>query len=166
MTRWVSGRLTDLHDLSQFDCGVPSLSDWLSGQAREAQARGTAATYVWSAAGAAEVVAYYAIVPHQVRREQVSPAMAGGVTVIPGYLLARLALDLTLHGQGLGAELLHDALDRIVTAADTASGRLIVVDAIDNNAAAFYQHHDFQPVRDNPRRLIIKVSTVRKVLGR
>lgn len=166
MTQWVSGRLTDLHDLSQFDCGVPSLNDWLSGRALEAQARGTAATYVWTAAGASEVVAYYAIAPHQVRREQVAPAMACGVTVIPAYLLARLTLDVTLHGHRLGAELLHDALDRIVTAADTASGRLIMVDAIDDNAAAFYQHHDFHPVRDNPRRLVVKVSTVRKALGR
>jgi len=57
-------------------------------------------------------------------------------------------------------------LDRSVTAADTASGRLIVVDAVDDTAAAFYRHHDFQPVRDNPHRLVIKVSTVRKALGR
>ena len=112
------------------------------------------------------MVAYYAITPHQVRRDQVSSAMAGGVIVIPAYLLARLALDVTLHGQGLGAELLHDAMDRIVTAADTASGRLIVVDAIDETAAAFYRHHDFPPVRDNPHRLVLKLSTVRKVLGR
>jgi hypothetical protein len=70
-----------------------------------------------------------------------------------------------LHGQGLGAELLHDAMDRIVTAADIASGRLIVVDAIDETATAFYRHHDFQ-LRDNPHRLVLKLSTVRKVLGR
>jgi GNAT superfamily N-acetyltransferase len=162
----VTGGLGAPHDLSQFDCGVPSLNDWLSGRAREAQARGTAATYVWTAAGASQVVAYYAIAPHQVAREQLPPAMAGGVTVIPAYLLARLALDVTLHGQGLGAELLHDAMDGIVTAADTASGRLIVVDASNDEAAGFYRYHNFHPIRDNPRRLVIKVSTVRKALGR
>jgi len=163
---WASGRLDEQHGLSQFDCGVTSLNQWLSGRAREAQARGTAATYVWTAVGASRVVAYYAIAPHQVRREQVSSAMAVGTTVIPAYLLARLALDVAWHGQGLGAELLHDAMDRIVTAADAVSGRLIVVDAIDDTATAFYRHHDFQPVRDNPHRLVIKVSTERKVIGR
>ncbi|MGH3822173.1 MAG: hypothetical protein ACRDRA_04935 [Pseudonocardiaceae bacterium] len=166
MTTWASGRLNERSDLSRFDCGVPSLNQWLSGRAREAQVRGTAATYVWTALGTGLVVAYYAIAPHQVLREQVSSAMAGGVTVIPAYLLARLALDVTLHGQGLGAELLHDAMDRIVTAADTASGRLIVVDAIDETAAAFYRHHNVHPVRDNPHRLVLTLSTVRKVLGR
>ncbi|MGQ0775653.1 MAG: GNAT family N-acetyltransferase [Pseudonocardiales bacterium] len=166
MITWRSGRLDERSDLSRFDCGVPSLNLWLSGPALQAQAGGTAATYVWTAPATGLVVAYYAIAPHQVRREQVSAGMAGGVTVIPAYLLARLALDVTLHGQGLGAELLHDALDRIITAADTASGRLIVVDAIDETAATFYRHHDFQPVRDNPHRLVLKVSTVRKALGR
>lgn len=166
MTPWVSGRLDERNNLSRFDCGVLSLNQWLSGRALEAQARGTAATYVWTSPASSLVAAYYAITPHQVRRDQVSSAMAGGVTVIPAYLLARLALNVTLHGQGLGAELLHDAMDRIVTAADTASGRLIVVDAIDETAAAFYRHHDFQPVRDNPHRLVLKLSTVRKVLGR
>ena len=92
--------------------------------------------------------------------------MADGTTVIPAYLLARLALDVDWHGQGLGAELLHDAMDRIVTAADAVSGRLIVVDAIDDTATAFYRHHDFQPVCDNPHRLVIKVSTARKAIGR
>ncbi len=166
MTTWASGRLDERSDLSRFDCGVPSLHQWLSGGALEAQARATAAPYVWTAPTTGLVVGYYAIAPHQVRREQVSCAMAGGVTVIPAYLLARLALEVTLHGRGLGAELLHDAMDRIVTAADTASGRLIVVDAIDQAAAAFYRHHDFQPVRDNPHRLVLQLSTVRKVLGR
>lgn len=164
MSAWSSERLTQLHDLSQFDCGMLALQ-WLSSQARDAQARGTAATYVWTAAGSSRVVAYYAIAPHQLRREHVSSTMAGGVIMIPAYLLARLALDVSLHGQGLGAELLHDAMDRILPAAETASGRLIVVDAIDDTAAAFYRHHDFQPVRDNPRRLVITIGTVRKSLG-
>ena len=77
-----------------------------------------------------------------------------------------LALDVAWHSQGLGAELLHDAMDRIVTAADAVSGQLIVVNAVDDAATAFYRHHDFQPVRDHPHRLVIKVSTVRKAIGR
>ena len=60
---WASGRLDEQHGLSQFDCGVTSLNQWLSGRAREAQARGTAATYVWTAVGTSRVVAYYAIAP-------------------------------------------------------------------------------------------------------
>ena len=84
--------------------------------------------------------------------------------MIPAYLLARLALDQSLLGTGLGGELLHDALDRIVSAADNASGRLVVVDAFDEKAAAFYRHYDFKPVKNNPRRLVMKISTVQKII--
>ncbi|HUZ25023.1 MAG TPA: GNAT family N-acetyltransferase [Streptosporangiaceae bacterium] len=165
MTEWLSEPLGDAHDLSAFDCGVPALNAWFKEQARRAQVSGTAMTYVWTDGRSARVVAYYAITPHQVLREEVSGGLAGGVSVIPGYLLARLAADQGLHGQGLGGELLHDALDRVVSAADVASGRLVVVDAIDEQAAAFYRHHDFVPVRDNPLRLVMKISTLRKAIG-
>lgn len=165
MTEWTSVRLSEKHDLHEFDCGVPALNEWLNGHAMDAAKRGTARTYVWTDVGSDRVVAYYAITPHTVRRDEVSSSLASGLLVIPGYLLAKLALDQALRGQGLGGELLHDALSRMVEAADVASGRLIVVDAIDDTAAKFYQRYDFQPVKDNPRRLVIKIATVRAALG-
>jgi GNAT superfamily N-acetyltransferase len=90
--------------------------------------------------------------------------MAGGVEVVPAYLLARLALDQSLHGQGLGSELLIDALQVIVAAAETAAGRLILVDAIDDAAHAFYRHHDFVPIAGG-RRLAMKVATARAAIN-
>jgi hypothetical protein len=53
---------------------------------------------------------------------------------------------------------------RIVSVAQLAGGRLIVVDAIDDGAAAFYRKLDFIPVENNPHRLYMKVETARKVL--
>lgn len=164
MTNFVSVLLDEQQQLDEFDCGVPQLNDWLTGQAGRARVSGTANTYVWLHPGSDRVVAYYAITPHMVRRDEVTSGMAGGVSVIPAYLLARLALDQSLHGKGLGGELLLDALERVVEAADVASGRLLVVDAIDDQAAKFYRKYDFQPVKDNPRRLVIKIATVRKAL--
>lgn len=165
MTGWRSSALDESHDLAAFDCGVPGLTTWLTEHARRAQGSGTAMTYVWTRDHDTRVLAYYAITPHQLRREELPGSLAGGVSVVPGYLLARLALDLSLHGQGLGGELLHDALGRIVTAAGVAGGRLVVVDAISEQAAAFYQHFAFRPVRDNPLRLVMKIATARKALG-
>lgn len=166
MTEWISDVLSARHELDAFDCGVPSLNDWLTLQAARAQKSGTANTYVWTAADRTRVRAYYAITPHLVRRDEISGGLAGGVSSVPAYLLARLALDRCLRGQGPGGELLHDALDRIVKAAEIASGRLVVVDAIDDTAAKFYRKYDFQPVNDNPHRLVIKIATIRRALGR
>jgi hypothetical protein len=57
-----------------------------------------------------------------------------------------------------------DALEVIVAAAEHSAGRVIVVDAIDENAAAFYERHDFIRVRGS-RRLVMKVATARRALG-
>jgi GNAT superfamily N-acetyltransferase len=165
VTNWISSRLNDEYDLSTFDCSEPTLNEWLTGQARRAHESGTARTWVWAAPGDLKVVAYYSVCPTVVDREQISGNLAGGFTKIPAYLLARLALDVSLHGQGLGSDLLVDALSLMVKGAMDLGGRLIVVDAIDDKAAAFYQHHDFQPVKGNPHRLVIKVATAAKALG-
>jgi GNAT superfamily N-acetyltransferase len=152
------------HDTTSFDCGKESLNVWLQTQARPARNRGSVATYVW--ADAARVVAYYAITPWQADRSEVSRGMADGLTGwVPGWLLAKLALDRSLHGRELGGALLQDALWRILAAVAIGSGRLIAVDAIDESAAAFYEQYGFHPVKTNPLRLVIKVSTVRQAAG-
>lgn len=161
MTPWRSQQLAEHHQLEGFACGHEDLDHWLTGQARRAQQAGTAATFVWSAHEDPQVVAYFVIAPTLVRREDhPSRRMAGGYSDVPGYLLARLALDVSLHGQGLGSELLVNALERVVTAASRASGRVIVVDAIDDAAVAFYAHHGFRRVGDTAR-LAITIATAR-----
>lgn len=90
--------------------------------------------------------------------------MSTGGPTDPVYLQARLTLNRSLRGQGLGAQLPLDAVDRIVLASETAAGRLIVVDAIDETVAALYAHHGFQPVSGDPQRLVMKIATARKAL--
>lgn len=164
MSEWRSEPLADTHELALFDCGVTELNDWLTGQAQRAQKSDTARTYVWSPRESRRVVAYYAVAPTQVHRDDVSRGCSAGITRVPAYLLARLALDRSLEGQGLRGELLIDALEVLVAAATSAAGRLIVVDAINDEAVAFYRRYDFQPVKNDPRRLVLKVATARKLL--
>jgi GNAT superfamily N-acetyltransferase len=63
-----------------------------------------------------------------------------------------------LHGQGLGAQLLVDELQRAVGAVNAAGGRLIVVDALHERAAKFYSHHGFSALDTTPLRLVMKSS--------
>lgn len=170
MTDWQSAALSAEHKLGEFTCGQLALDEWLRHHALRALAQGTARTWVWTAGGSTRVVAYFSIAPTQVTREELTSSQAGGASMVPAYLLARLALDRSLRGRGLGSELLVDAVTRIVAAADLAGGRLIVVDAIDEPAAAFYAHHDFLPVRGSadaayPRRMVMKVATARRALA-
>lgn len=165
MSEYLSQVLGDDHRLDAFTCGKDPLDAWLKSQARRAQGAGTAQTYVWTRPGSSAVLAYFSIAPTQVVRSEVPRPLTGGYSVIPAYLLARLALDHTLQGQGLGGELLLDASARIIDAAKVGGGRLIVVDAIDEQAAAFYRRHDFISVGNSPR-LYLKVATAETVLAK
>ncbi len=156
--------LSDGYDLDDFTCGHPSLDAWLREHAHNATRQGTR-TYLLIEAGTDAVGGYFAIAPHLLERDEAPRRVGRGAPGrIPAILLAKLGLHEPLHGRGLGAELLVHALTTIVVAARAAGGRLIVVDAIDDNAASFYRAHDFEPTPNDPHRLILKLSTAAQAL--
>lgn len=164
--RWTSERLGDAHRLDAFDSGQPALDEWLRRSALHAQAMRTARSFVWHG-GDLTVVGYFSLAAHLVQRADVARRVGhGSPTSIPAILLARLALHRTLHGRGLGGELLWDALSRAVAASDIAAARLVVVDAIDDSAARFYAHHGFTIVPGNAHRLVQRVSDIAAALRR
>lgn len=79
--------------------------------------------------------------------------------------MAKLALDSAVQGQALGSDLLVFALDVVVAAARRAGGRVVLVDAIDDEARAFYEHHDFELLPGQTHRLVMKLSSAAKALG-
>ena len=124
----------------------------------------TAQTFVWQR-GDDRVVGYFSLAAHLVVRGELPKNLGrGSPTSIPAVMLARLALDVGLHGEGLGGELLWDALTRARAASDIAAARLVVVDAISAIAAAFYEHHGFTPIPENPNRLVQKMSDIASAL--
>ncbi|MGV0794751.1 GNAT family N-acetyltransferase [Mycolicibacterium sp. XJ1819] len=162
-----SARLdSEYHILDGFDCGKEQLNTWLVQQAVRADQTRTAQVTVWTPLGECRVCAYFAICPTVVSRKDdgISGSLAGGVSTIPGYLIAKLALDSSLHGRGFGEQLLRDAIARVVEASNHGGGRLIVVDAIDDEAAEFYVRYGFVPVRNCERRLVMKIATAAKAL--
>jgi GNAT superfamily N-acetyltransferase len=152
-------------DVAGFDCGVSSLNLWLVEQALRAQHAGTARTFVWVTAEVPDQVrAYFSLAPTELARDDLSRSQPSGYTTVPGYLLARLAVHTDLHGLGYGEQLLVDVLSRVAAASEAGGGRLVVVDALDDAAASFYRHYDFKPVKGNPYRLVLKMTSVRNLL--
>jgi GNAT superfamily N-acetyltransferase len=164
LREWVSQPITEDHDRSQFESGNESLDRWLERDALRAHRAGISRTTVWTAPDSRAVVASHAVAPTQIARVDLpSRSLSAGYSMVPGYLIGRLALDQTLHGQGLGTQLLLDALERIVDAADKAGGRVIVVDAIDDTAHRFYSHHGFRAI-EHSSRLVMKLATATAIL--
>jgi GNAT superfamily N-acetyltransferase len=157
--------LRSSHVLDEFACGKAPLDEWLKQQARIATGHGTR-TYLLVDTETKSIVGYFAIAPHLVERDSMPTQIRRGAPrQIPAILLAKLALDQRSHGTGLGRALLVRALEKIVEATRHAGGKVVVVDAIDDEAAEFYGHHDFVPVPGNPHRLVMKISSVARALG-
>ena len=152
-------RLAPAHSIDAFVSGNDELDAWLRDAAETADRAGTARVYIWIDREN-EVIGYFAIAPHNIRREDVPSSVGRGApVVIPGFLLARLALAESLHGAGRGGELLAGALETTLAAVRLGGGRVIVVDAIDERARGFYQHFGFRSIPANPNRLAMKAST-------
>jgi GNAT superfamily N-acetyltransferase len=158
-------RLGPNHSLTAFNCGHQVLDDWLKSAALNAERMGTARTRVWVDSQDV-VIAYFSLAPHVVMRDDVEKKVGrGSPHAIPSVLLARLALDRTRQGRGEGSLLLVDSLTLAIEGMRDLGGRLIVVDAIDENAAAFYHKHGFIPCPGRTDRLVIKASDVAVSLG-
>ena len=154
------------HVRSGFDCGVPVLNDWLSTQVSQYEKKDLARTYVLVEAGQNSVRGYYALSNHTVVHEALPRDQAKGLPQIdlPVVLIGKLAVDRTLHGQGLGEFLLIDALQRASYLATKIGISAVEVDAIDENAKRFYQRYGFLTLSDDPRHLILPMSVIRKLV--
>jgi GNAT superfamily N-acetyltransferase len=157
-------KLTKDHNLSLFDCGKPSLNDWLRRFALTNQQSDSARTYVLHRAG--RVVGYYSLSAGAVRKEESPARIAKGLAKHPigVILLARLAIDRGEHGTGLGKAMLADALSRAMTAADAIGARAILVHAIDEEATAFYKKFGFEPSPLDPKQLMLLMKDLRATL--
>ena len=145
------------HLLDDFDCGNESLNHWLKKYAFTNQASESARTYVVSREKS--VVGYYALAAGSVRRAKAPPRIAKAQPEpIPILLLARLAIDKSCQGKGLGAALLKDALLRVEQAADIVGIRAVLLHASDEAARRFYKKYGFEesPVDELHLMLLMK----------
>jgi GNAT superfamily N-acetyltransferase len=81
---------------------------------------------------------------------------------LPAIRVGRLAVDLRFRGRGLGGALIADAALRGLHAEAAASAML--VDAKDDQAVSFYEHHGFQRLVSQPRSLFLALATAERAL--
>jgi GNAT superfamily N-acetyltransferase len=125
---------------------------------------GSARTFVITdAEQAGRVVGYHALTVASIGHTQATARARKGMPrhPIPAVLLARLAVDRSVPGRGLGAWLLRDAMLRTLSAADELGIRVLLVDAIDDKARAFYEHFGFEPSPTDPLNVQLVVKDLR-----
>jgi predicted N-acetyltransferase YhbS len=141
--------LTADHDVSQFDCQHPSLTDWLKKRALANNQQRGSRTHV--VCDGNRVVGFHALAAGSVEHEASPKSLTRNMPKpIPAIVLGRLAVDTQYQRQGIGAGLLQDAIFRALSAANQVAARVLLCHAIDNEARTFYLKHGFvqSPVED------------------
>ena len=153
-------RLDAHHDLSTFDSGDDELDGWLRRHGLAAQQMDSARTFVLTKQE--RVVGYFSLTMGSVLRQHAPAKLVRGLPAYPVgmVLLARLAVDRREQGSGLGGTLLAAALRKAVAAGEAAAARLVVVDAIDENAARFYERYGFIPAPEHRLRLYRRMKDI------
>lgn len=156
------------HAFEGFDCGAASLNAWLTRYARAAAGAGSARTFVTVDTVQERVVGYHALTAASLDHAEAPERVRRGMPrhPIPVILLARLAVDLSAQGRGLGAWLLADAMKRSLAAAELVGIRALLVHALDDRARAFYLRHGLIPGPTDERHLMILVKDIRAALDR
>ena len=150
--------LTGQHNRTVFECGEPSLNDWLARMALQQQSKNYVRTrVVVDEAAPTWVLGYYALLVHEIDTAQV-PNMRKLPQRLACVLLGRLAVDQNAQGRGLGQLMLADAIARTRTTIEVAAGIGLVVDALHERAAEFYRGFGFEAFKDDPLRLFLKVN--------
>jgi GNAT superfamily N-acetyltransferase len=154
--------LTGKHDRQGFDCGRPELNDWLQRVARQHQEKGLSKTFIAvREEEPARIVAYYALTLAELENRHLpEPWRKKLPRRIPGVRLGRLAVDKHCQAKGLGELLLVDALSRAQRINVEAGGIGLFVDAIDEQAAGYYQRFGFVTSPDNPLLLFLPANVM------
>lgn len=153
------------HLLDGFDCGKPTLNDWLLRHARQAQGGGSARTFVACADNRA--AGYFSLTVGQVDTldapERVRKGM--GQYAISVVILARLAVDKRDHGRGIGTGLLKDAIQRTLPIAEQAGIRALLTHPLDEEAARFYRRFGFAASVLREQQLLLLLKDARRWVG-
>lgn len=110
------------------------------------------------------MIGYYTLLAGEVDHSQATAPIRQGMSrhfAIPVAILARLAVDHRHQQRGIGSALLRDALQRVAVASAELAVRAVVVHAIDDSAARFYEHFGFRSLAATPRTLMVTLAELR-----
>lgn len=157
------------HDRARFACGEPALDDYLARFARQNQESGVARTFVAvHDAEPARILGYYSLTVGAIDKANLPPQASRRFPNFPLPIarLARLAVDRSQQGKGLGEDLLLDALSRCLRVAEEVGIAAVLIDANHERAKAFYSRYEFEALPDHPLTLWLPLPALRKLFER
>lgn len=150
--------ITSEHDLSQFDCGKMPLNDWLRRHAVKNEGRASRCFVVCTGKA---VAGFYCLSAGSVEHAETPQALKRNMpSVIPVFVLGRMAVDKKYQGHGLGGGLLKDALLRAASAANEIGALAVMVHSIDRETVPFYVQYGFQIFPEGSQTLFMPIKQI------
>ena len=167
MTAWHEEPISKKHDREAFDCGDVALNEFLCRYARKSHERGGAKTFLAiDDAGNKSILGFYILSPASVDYARTPDTVRRGLARhdVPGFRLARLAVDRRWQGHGIGGQLLLAAGRRCLLAAAEVGGVVLVIDAKNERVAGWYASYGALPLLDAPLTLLLPLVTFEAAL--
>lgn len=154
--------LNPAHDRAAFSCGEASLDRYLQQQVNQDRKRDLSRCYVLTEShNPTQILGYYTLSAFSVDVSTVPQGTAKGVPypTIPCVLIGRLAVSQQHQGRKLGGLLLAAAVEHAIHLKEILGIRLVVVDALSDKAAQFYEYHGFQRFPADTMKLFLPLTT-------
>jgi GNAT superfamily N-acetyltransferase len=169
VTAWHEESIRKQHDREGFDCGEEALNEFLRRYARKSHELGGAKTFLAiDDTDNKTILGFYSLSPASVAYSRTPEIVRRGLARydVPGFRLARLAVDRRFQGRGVGGQLLLAAGRRCLLAAAEVGGVVLVIDAKNERVAAWYASYGAMPLVDAPLTLVLPLATVEGTLKR
>ncbi len=154
------------HNRKSFDCGEPSLNDYLQRFARQNARNNSSRTYVAVQPDETRICGYFTLsagtvaladFPAEVRK--------GWPRLVPSVHLGRLAVDREFQSQRLGHALMSSVFEIATQAADLIGIAVVELWALNQNSRLFYDRFEFTSLLDDAFHLYVSVETGRASLS-
>jgi GNAT superfamily N-acetyltransferase len=167
VTAWHEEPISKKHDRESLDCGDEALNEFLRRYARKSHERGGAKTFLAiEDAGSKSILGFYSLSPASVNYARTPEILSRGLARhdVPGFRLARLAVDRKWQGRGIGGQLLLAAGRRCLLAALEVGGVVLVIDAKNERVAEWYASYGAVPLLGAPLCLLLPLATIEAAL--
>ena len=151
----------------EFDCGKPSLNNYIQSQVSQDVKKKLAVCFVFLDTDKKTVLGFYTLsngsIPYGDVPENLRKKYPKSYDYIPVTLLGRLALDERIKGQGIGGKILIDALKRSLKVSEDELGSIaVIVDPLDEEAEKYYGHFGFVKLPDSGK-MFLDMKTINKL---
>lgn len=163
---WHEEPIDKRHDRDVFDCGDNDLNLFLQRHARQNHKKGGAKTYLAVRNGDSRVLGYYSLSPASIAYAETPEVIRRGLArhEIPVFRLARLAVDKSVQGQGLGGQLLLAVGRRSLLVASQVGGVALLINAKNERAANWYSGYGAVPLQEDNLTLLLPFKTIHAAL--